>query len=248
MPVTSVDGRLCMQVWRSLLDVARNWSMLLMACCVALIFGIFVGLVFWNLETDIAGVQNRAGAIFFTLVFLDLLAVTSIDSLLNERAVIRKEVRLGYYPAFMYMIAKTLVDAILLRALPALLFGLPVYFMAKLSPSSAKTMMFMFVLVTFAIATQLQAMVIVEYSRRAGTATVVFVMVLVISMLFGGFLVNADSTHPGVAWVQYLSVIFYAFEAMAVNEFKVWLHVNNACILCFRHDLFSCVSICRCFS
>ena len=83
--------------------------------------------------------------------------------------------------------------------------------------------MFMFVLVTFAIATQLQAMVIVEYSRRAGTATVVFVMVLVISMLFGGFLVNADSTHPGVAWVQYLSLIFYAFEAMAVNEFKVRL-------------------------
>ena len=81
----------------------------------------------------------------------------------------------------------------------------------------------MFVLVTFAIATQLQAMVIVEYSRRAGTATVVFVMVLVISMLFGGFLVNADSTHPGVAWVQYLSLIFYAFEAMAVNEFKVRL-------------------------
>jgi ATP-binding cassette, subfamily G (WHITE), member 2 len=227
------------QVWRALLDVSRNLSMLIMTCIVAVVFGVFVGLVFWKLEDNVAGVQNRAGAIFFTLVFLDLLAVTSIDSLLNERAVIRKEVRLGYYPAFMYMVAKTLVDAMLLRALPATLFGVPVYYMAKLRDEPQKIMMFMFILVTFAIATQLQAMVIVEFSKRAGTATVVFVMVLVVSMLFGGFLVNSDTTHPGVAWVRYLSLVFYAFEAMAVNEFQVRLSPRH-------HTPCSCLTLKSC--
>eukprot|EP00892_Ulva_mutabilis_P011926 jgi/Ulvmu1/9105/UM005_0200.1 len=212
--------RMGILVWRALLDVWRNWSMLIMTAVVATLFGVFVGLVFWKLEDGISGVQNRAGAIFFTLVFLDLLAVTSIDSLLNERAVIRKEVRLGYYPAFIYMVAKTLVDALLLRALPAVLFGLPVYYMAELREEDSRIFMFMFVLVAFAIATQLQAMVIVEWSKRAGTATVVFVLVLVVSMLFGGFLVNSDTMHPAIAWVQYLSLVYYAFEAMAVNEFK----------------------------
>lgn len=231
-----------MQVWRALLDVWRNWSMLIMTALVATMFGVFVGLVFWKLEDGIAGVQNRAGAIFFTLVFLDLLAVTSIDSLLNERAVIRKEVRLGYYPAMLYMVAKTLVDALLLRALPAVLFGLPVYYMAELREESSRIFMFMFVLVAFAIATQLQAMVIVEWSKRAGTATVVFVLVLVISMLFGGFLVNSDTMHPAISWVQYLSLVYYAFEAMAVNEFKVRPGRGAACVCVFLWlAVFECV-------
>lgn len=209
------------QVWRGLLDIFRNFGMVLITWLLALAFGIFVGLVFLNLELTIEGVQNRAGVIFFSLVFLGFLSVTSIDSLMTERAVVVKEQRLGYYPGWLYMAAKCLIDSILMRAVPAVLYATPVYWMAGLQESGERYALFAFVLIAFTIGTQFQAMHIVEWSRRAGTATILFVLLLIVQMLFAGFLVNTKSIPGALAWIRYLSLIYFSFEACAVNEFDV---------------------------
>lgn len=209
------------QVWRGLLDVFRNPSMVLTTWLLALLFGVFCGLVFWDLELTIAGIQNRAGALFFCLVFLGFLSVTSIDSLLSERLVVNKEQRLGYYPAALYMVAKCLLDSILLRAVPAVIFSVPVYFMARLQRDSERFMLFLFVMIAFTIAAQFQAMLIVEFTTRAGNAMVFFVLILIVQMLFAGFLVNGDSVNAGIRWIRNVSLYYYAWEAVAINEFEV---------------------------
>jgi ABC-type multidrug transport system permease subunit len=195
--------------------------MVLMTWVLAIVFGVFCGLVFWDLDFTVSGVQNRAGTIFFCLVFLAFLSVTSIDSLIYERAIVRKEQRLGYYPAMVYLIAKCLLDSLLMRAIPAVLFTVPVYYMASLQRSLERLALYVFVMIAFTIGAQFQAMLLVEWSSRAGNAMVLFVLLLIVQMLFAGFLVSSDSISPSIAWVQFFSLFYYAFEALAVNEFQV---------------------------
>ena len=94
--IALLSKHVCVQVWRGLLDMFRNPSMIIITWLLAIVFGVFCGGVFWDLDLSIDGIQNRAGVIFFSLVFLGFLSVTSIDSLMAERAVVHKEQKLGY--------------------------------------------------------------------------------------------------------------------------------------------------------
>jgi ATP-binding cassette, subfamily G (WHITE), member 2 len=126
-----------------------------------------------------------------------------------------------YYPGLLYMASKCLLDSVLMRAVPAFLFTTPVYWMAGLQSSGERYALFVFVMIAFTIGTQFQAMLLVEWNRRAGNATVLFVLLLIIQMLFAGFLVNSDSIPGAIRWIRYCSLIYYSFEACAVNEFEV---------------------------
>ena len=210
-----------MQVWRGLLDVWRRPSLVLTSWLLATLFGFLCGGIFYDLQDDLPGIQNRAGALFFTLVFLAFLSVTSIDSLLTERTVVHKEQRLGYYPAALYVLAKALIDALLMRAIPAVLFSAPLYFLAGFRGDRERYALFTFVVIAFTIGAQLQAMLIVEWSARAGNAMVVFVLVLIVQMLLAGNLVNSDSIPSFFESIQFTSLFYYAFEALAINEFQV---------------------------
>jgi hypothetical protein len=44
-------------------------------------------------------------------------------------------------------------------------------------------------------------------------------MIILISSLFGGFLLNRRIISPYLVWLQYLSFWNYSFEALLVNEF-----------------------------
>lgn len=44
--------------------------------------------------------------------------------------------------------------------------------------------------------------------------------VVIILMLFGGFYINLESLPAGSEWVTYISMLKWAFQAYAINEFK----------------------------
>jgi hypothetical protein len=58
-----------------------------------------------------AGVQNRLGGTFFALAFLAFTSLTTVDLLMNERAVVTREVRSGYYAPWTYLLSKLALDA-----------------------------------------------------------------------------------------------------------------------------------------
>lgn len=221
------------QVWRGMLDVARNPSMVITVWALALTFGLFCGGVFYKLTNELDGVQARIGSIFFTLVFLGFLSVTSIDSLFAERVVIDKERRLGYYPGWLYLAAKCLLDSILMRAVPAFLFSTPLYWMSDMQDSGKRYALFVFVMIAYTIGAQFQAMLLVEWTRRAGNATVLFVILLIVQMLFAGLLVNTNGIPKAVRWVRYVTLTYYAYEAVSINEFEARpTHCYMPCELC----------------
>jgi ABC-2 type transporter len=53
----------------------------------------------------------------------------------------------------------------------------------------------------------------------AGRASLAMNMILLLSLLFGGFLENVSTMRSWYAWLHYCSIFFYGFEALMANEF-----------------------------
>jgi hypothetical protein len=76
---------------------------------------------------DLPGAQNRMGAIFFSLALFGFTSLSSIDGLMLERQVVRREVAALYYRPWAYLATRLLLDGLLLRALPAAAFTALMY-------------------------------------------------------------------------------------------------------------------------
>jgi len=137
--------------WRSWVDVVRNPLLLGFHVVTAVVLGLLVGAIFYDVSDDVSGAQNRLGAMFFALCLLAFTSVTSIDLVQAERHVAARELRRRYYSPIVYTATKLVLDGLLLRALPALIFSLPFYFLMGLQGSATSFFTFLFVYITFNI-------------------------------------------------------------------------------------------------
>jgi hypothetical protein len=158
------------------------------------------------------------GGTFFALAFMAFTSLTTVDLLMNERRVVEREARGGYYSPATYLLAKLALDGALLRMLPALLYWAPFYFMAGFRDGAAPAAVFALTLVTFTAAVGALSMAVAVGSDTAGQASFVMNFILLFSLAFTGFLVNVTSIPEALRWIHYLSVFYYAFEAMLTSE------------------------------
>ena len=205
-------------LWRGFLDILRNPALLLAHVIVAIAIGVFCGGIFYDADLTIDGAQNRLGAAFFVLAFLGFWSLTTIDLLHVEREIVARETSSGYYNPYVYLVSKILLDAVLLRVLPATLMTLPLYFMMGLQNTVEKFVIFLFTVATFNITVGLIAMTITLLAHTAGTASLLINTVLLVGLLFAGHLVNIPSMPKGLQWLHHLSPFHYGFQILAVNE------------------------------
>jgi ABC-type multidrug transport system permease subunit len=64
---------------RTILNLYRNPFLMISHYGVSLVMAVLVGFIFWQVEDNIAGVQNRLGCIFFSLVFFGFGSLTTLD-------------------------------------------------------------------------------------------------------------------------------------------------------------------------
>jgi ABC-type multidrug transport system permease subunit len=192
--------------------------MLLLHISVALLMGLMVGLVFYKLDSTNVGVQNRLGSMFFALALLGFCSISIIDSLVLERELVTREVHARYYGSAPYLAAKLVLDGLLLRALPALLFTVLMYPLVGLSGDFYKAATFVFVLATYAATVGALAVALTAVCRSAAATSLTLNLLLLLWVLIGGYLVNPTSMPVWLRWVRWLCPMSYAFEAMASNE------------------------------
>ena len=142
------------------------------------------------MQKDISGIQNRNGAIFFSLLFFGLASLTTVDSIFSERRAVRAEALGGHYNPALYIIVKGLVDALLLRIIPAILFLLPFYFLMGLNPISGRAAIFFGAIPTFSAAVGWLSLCVCTLASTPGKANLLIIVILLICMLFGGFVSN----------------------------------------------------------
>ena len=206
---------------RAFLVLARDPSLAVAHLAVAVGTSALLGCLYLDSPMNLAGFQNRAGGMFFTLVFFGLASVSASDRLAAEAAARKREIRSRYHGCAAYVLASLAADFVVLRAPAAAAYAAILYHMMGLKSDSGAFFVFLGILELFvACASGLSAFVSLAYPGAPAVANLVATFSLLLSAMFGGFLIAVDSIPAWLRWGQWISMYRYAWGAMLSNEMR----------------------------
>jgi hypothetical protein len=100
-----------------------------------------------------------------------------------------------------------------------LLFAVPVYFMIGLKNQASNYLTFLVICIVHALTSSFLGITISSGASNVRVAQVIGPLVVVTFLIFGGQLVSLDTVTAVLRWLKWLSVIYYAYTALAQNEF-----------------------------
>ncbi|KAF1794979.1 P-loop containing nucleoside triphosphate hydrolase [Phytophthora cactorum] len=180
---------------RTAQNILRHRSLLVLHIALSLSLALFGGLIFNHVTNDLAGFQNRMGAFYFILTFFGFASMSSMDLFIGERQIFLRETGAMYYGAIFYWIM-------------------------GLQATTDRFLLFSLTLVLFNVAAGAICLLVGVLSRRVGAANLGATVILLVMLLFGGFLLNSQTMPSSVGWLKHLSIFSYAFEILMTNELK----------------------------
>ncbi|GFR46198.1 hypothetical protein Agub_g7729, partial [Astrephomene gubernaculifera] len=178
-----------------------------------------VGAIYWHTGRDTGGIQDRFGSLFFQLLFLALLSLSSLPVWRDEALLFMRERASGVYGTAAYFTSVVLWDLLPLRVLPPALFSVISYGMIGLRATPAAVLCHWAVLVAANITAAAANMSVGAAVGSVSLANMVGSLCVLASSLFGGFLLSRSRMPRLVAWLADLSYVRYAFEALLIGEF-----------------------------
>jgi len=203
---------------RTLLNNLRNPYLLRTQYSLTILLAALIGIIFWKSDTDINGIQNRLGCMFFLVSLLAFASMSSIDTFFQERAVFLRERANGMYRTSAYFVSKALCDVIPMRVIPPLLLGAIVYYMIGLREGAVHFVVFLSVLVLVSLVSGSMSLAISSAIPSLSVGNLIAVLLLLFYMLFGGFLLSKTSMPSFIKPLKLLSFINYGFEILAVDQ------------------------------
>ncbi|XP_015253972.1 PREDICTED: ATP-binding cassette sub-family G member 2-like [Cyprinodon variegatus] len=186
---------------------------------VTLFLALVVGALFFDVQLDQSGIQNRTGALFFIVVNQCFSSLSAAELFITERKLFIHEYISGYYRLSVYFLCKILSDIITLRTLPGILFTCVAYFMVGLKPTVGAFFTFMFTVALVAYTATSMAMAISADQTVVAIANIFMTVTCVFMMIFAGLLVNLPSIVSWLSWLKYFSIPRYGLSALQANEF-----------------------------
>lgn len=200
--------------WRCLKNLIRNPLLLPGHLILCIGVGIGLGWVYYKSPLDLAGVQNRIGAIFISTFVLALGSMTSLEIFIQERTIYFQEKSNGLYNSWAYFCSKIIFDVIPLRIIPPFFMGTIMYYMIGMRQEFESYLWFILTFVMFNVTCGGICLVLSVLFSRVSSANLIALTIFLVSLLFGGLLVNITS----IKWVKYISIFQYALEAIMSNE------------------------------
>ncbi|XP_063271540.1 broad substrate specificity ATP-binding cassette transporter ABCG2 isoform X2 [Prinia subflava] len=185
---------------------------------VTALLGLIVGAIFFGLEQNSAGLQNRVGAMFFLTTNQCFSSVSAIELFVVEKKIFIHEYISGYYRTSAYFIAKLMADLIPIRTLPSIIFTCIVYFMLGLKPTVDAFFIMMFTLMMVSYTATSMALAIAAGQSVVSVANLLVTVVFVFMIIFSGLLVNLTSVMSWLSWLKYFSIPRYGMTALQINE------------------------------
>eukprot|EP00118_Oscarella_pearsei_P028305 m.1844 g.1844 ORF g.1844 m.1844 type:complete len:634 (+) comp7956_c0_seq1:221-2122(+) len=207
---------------RTLLNLVRNPVLSFMQWMFAIIFGLLIGGIYYQVtDSDpVYGIQNRVGAFFFLVMNMIFANMSAVQLFIAQRPIFKHESLSGYYRVSSYFFAEIICDVIPLRMIPTLILSCVSYWMIGLVPAVGNFFFFTLNLILTTLVACALAFLMSSLVSTQAVATLFLALVFVLSMLFGGLLVNLESLPSVFYWIKYLSIFRYSLEALSVNELK----------------------------
>ncbi|CAN0017439.1 unnamed protein product, partial [Ectocarpus fasciculatus] len=221
--VEALSRRLLLRAVRHpLLLVLHFGGSVAMALCLA---SVFEGRLGYNL----AGAQDRRvvsfefGVLFFLLLYLALLSLTSLPVWREDRRLFLSEAMGGAYGHLPYFTSVALADILLIRVLPPLAFavmGYPLMGLNSEPDNPGCLLWFAGILVLANVTVALAAMGIGALGLPLDLSNLIGGLMVLLLAAFGRFLLNGTRIPVAWRWLNSVTPLGYAFEALLINEFS----------------------------
>ncbi|NWR11026.1 ABCG2 protein, partial [Paradoxornis webbianus] len=207
------------------------------------LLGLIVGAIYFGLENNSAGIQNRVGAMFFLTTNQCFSSISAIELFVVEKKIFIHEYISGYYRTSAYFIAKLMADLIPVRTLPSIIFTCIVYFMLGkygLKPTVDAFFIMMFSLMMVSYTATSMALAIATGQSVVSIANLLSTVAFVFMIIFSGLLVNLTSVMSWLSWLKYFSIPRYGMTALQINEFTGLNFCNNTDLSTYQCVCFVC--------
>ncbi|NXP40510.1 ABCG2 protein, partial [Leiothrix lutea] len=207
---------------RTFKNLIRNPQASIAQLLITALLGLIVGAIYFGLENDAAGIQNRVGAMFFLTTNQCFSSVSAVELFVVEKKIFIHEYISGYYRTSAYFIAKLMADLIPVRTLPSIIFTCIVYFMLGkygLKPTVEAFFIMMFSLMLVSYTATSMALAIATGQSVVSVANLLSTVAFVFMIIFSGLLVNLTSVMSWLSWLKYFSIPQYGMTALQINEF-----------------------------
>lgn len=193
-----------------------------------IIQALIAGSLFYNAPANSSGLFLKGGALFFSLLYHTLMAMSEVTDSFTGRPVLGKHKEFALYHPGAFVISQIAAD------LPVLLFQVSVfsiilYFMVGLKVTAAA--FFTYWIVVFST-----TMCMTALFRAIGAAFSSFDAASKVSgfgvaaiFTYTGYMISKTSMHPWFVWIYWIDPLAYAFQSLMDNEFhgQIIPCVNN---------------------
>ena len=201
---------------RSMREQKRNVIGIIVPIVIDVIYALILSTLYRDLGKDQQGVQDRIGCLFFICLNVAYTsALPAINLFAGEKSVIGRERSSGAYSCSAYYISSTSRTA---KLLPRLFFCALVYNVVGFREGAEYFWTFVSIIICEALAAQALG-IFMAAALPVGAALALGPASITIFTLFGGIYLNVDSIPKGARWIKYIDFIYYAFSALAANEF-----------------------------
>ncbi|KAK3736955.1 hypothetical protein RRG08_009434 [Elysia crispata] len=205
---------------RCLKDVVKNPEITAAMILKAVILSTFVGSLFFQLDDkDRKAIQDRTGVLFFLSLTQQFINISAVNVFIAERKLFRHEISNGYYRVSAYFLSKIICDLIPLRLLPVAIVTVITHFAIGLRPGWDHVAILFIGLYAVSVTTACICFLVGCIVVKDEMGHIVLSMIIALSNLYAGFLINFSSIPKAIAWIQYLSIAKYGFQILTVNEF-----------------------------
>ncbi|SPO25756.1 probable ATP-binding multidrug cassette transport protein [Ustilago trichophora] len=190
-----------------------------MSYVTAIVVALLTGGIFFNLPTTSAGVFTRGGCLFILLLFNSLTAFAELPTQMMGRPILARQTSFAFYRPSALTLAQLLAD--LPFGVPrATLFVIILYFMAGLQRSAGAFFTAWFIVLisyyAFRALFSFFGAITTNFYSAARLAAIVMSMLV----LWAGYVIPQAAMRRWLFWISYVNPVFYAFEALMINEFK----------------------------
>ena len=234
----SVRAQVSAVAGRCVAALARHPMLIYGQCFVSLVIAVLTAAFFSNLDTKFsqAGVQERAGVVFFVLVYFLLNALVSMGMWQEERLLYLREHQANCYSAGPYLFAKVVFNIIPVQCMSTTTFVAIAYFFVGLNPRVARFVGFLGVLLLSNVVANSLMITIGTLTRKPSVANMLGTFVMLFTLLFGGPLINFVQAGALARGIGYMSFMHYTFEALMENELQGYTFELCAKGTCITED------------
>eukprot|EP00475_Leptophrys_vorax_P023598 TRINITY_DN3229_c0_g1_i3.p1 TRINITY_DN3229_c0_g1~~TRINITY_DN3229_c0_g1_i3.p1 ORF type:complete len:687 (+),score=141.68 TRINITY_DN3229_c0_g1_i3:16-2076(+) len=180
---------------------------------------LIIGWVYFDLGTDQASIQNRAGLLFFVIVQQGFaLSQTVVDRFPAERVIFARENGGGFYGSTAYYLSKNIAE-LPISFFITISYGSIMYWMTGLQSDAGKFFIFLLTMVGTAFSAEGVGFFISTISPNVMIANLLTPIILITFLLLSGFYANISTIPKFFIWLEYISFMRYGYSAIMTNEF-----------------------------